>query len=104
MPRGDVHRVRLPRAAGGHEQHGARYGVVVQTDDLLLSTVLLAPTSTRAQPATFRPRVTIRGERTRVLADQVRPVDLRRLGDQADRLTVDELQAVDEALVLVLGL
>jgi mRNA interferase MazF len=104
VPRGDVHRVRLPREADGHEQHGARYGVVVQVDDLLLSTVLLAPTSAQAQPATFRPRVTVRGERTRVLADQVRPVDLRRLGDQADRLSTEELQAVDDALMLVLGL
>ncbi|HEX8157242.1 MAG TPA: type II toxin-antitoxin system PemK/MazF family toxin [Solirubrobacteraceae bacterium] len=42
--------------ARGHEQHGARYAVVVQADELLgLSTVLVSPTSTRARAATFRP-------------------------------------------------
>jgi mRNA-degrading endonuclease toxin of MazEF toxin-antitoxin module len=39
VTRGDVYRVRLP-SRGGREQHGARYAVLVQADELLgLSTV-----------------------------------------------------------------
>jgi len=82
-----------------------RYAVVIQADELLeLSTVLVAPTSTRALPATFRPRVEIEGGETRVLVEQTTVVDPRRLGGSAGRLTPDELGAVDEALTVVLGL
>jgi mRNA interferase MazF len=77
----------------------------VQADELLeLSAVLVAPTSTRALGATFRPRVEIDGSETRVLVEQTTVVDPRRLGRSAGRLTPDELSAVDEALVVVLGL
>ena len=38
--RGDVYRLRSPRATRGHEQRGARYAVEVQSDDLPLSTLL----------------------------------------------------------------
>jgi mRNA interferase MazF len=52
MVRGEVVRVAAPRRARGHEQRGARPGVVVQADELLdLSTVLIA--STRALDPTF---------------------------------------------------
>lgn len=36
--RGDVYRLRAPKDARGHEQSGSRYAVVVQSDDLPLST------------------------------------------------------------------
>jgi mRNA interferase MazF len=79
--------------------------VVVQSDDLLvLSTVLVAPTSTGARPASFRPVITLDGSQTRVLADQTSVVDSQRLGRSAGRLEAAELRAVDEALLLVLGL
>jgi mRNA interferase MazF len=104
MTRGDVVRVRLP-SGRGHEQRGARYAVVVQTDELLeLSTDIVAPTSTGAQPASFRPEIDLRGERTRVLVDQLRAVDHDRLSASAGRLTPSERLAVDEALERVLGL
>lgn len=104
MTRGDVYRVRLP-ARRGHEQHGARYAVVVQADELLgLSTVLVAPTSRSARPATFRPEVEIAGERTRILVEQMRALDAERLDDFAGRLGAREQRAVDEALELVLAL
>jgi mRNA interferase MazF len=79
--------------------------VIVQADELLgLSTVVIAPTSRSAAPATFRPEVEVAGERTRIMVEQLRAVDLERLGDSAGRLTARELRAVDEALELVLGL
>jgi len=79
--------------------------VIVQADEFLgLSTVLVAPTSTGARPASFRPVITLHGTTTRVLVEQTTVVDPQRLGRSAGRLAAAELRAVDEALVLVLGL
>lgn len=104
MTRGDAYRVRLP-AGRGREQRGPRYGIIVQADALLgLSTAIIAPTSRRAAPATFRPEVLLAGEPTRVLVEQLRAVDLHRLDEHVGRLAPDEQRAVDEALELVLGL
>jgi mRNA interferase MazF len=103
--RGEVFRLPAPRDTRGREQRGARYAVVVQADEFLeLSTVLVAPTSTRALPATFRPTITIGRQETRVLVEQTTVVDPQRLGRSAGRLDAAELGAVDEALRLVLGL
>ncbi len=104
MLRGDVYRLSLPRGVG-HEQHGDRYGVVVQADELLpRSVVLVAPTSRSARSASFRPEVDIDGEATRVLVEQVGAVDVRRLGELAGHLSREEQWGVDEAFVTVLGL
>jgi mRNA interferase MazF len=105
MVRGEVFRLPAPKATRGHEQRGARYAVVVQADELMaLSTTLVAPTSTGARPATFRPTIEIGGAETRVLVEQTTVVDPQRLGRSAGRLEAGELRAVDEALTLVLGL
>jgi mRNA interferase MazF len=68
--RGDVYRLRTPRGTRRHEQRRARYAVVMQSDDPPLSTWLVAPTSTWARQATFRPDVEIAGRSTRMLAEQ----------------------------------
>jgi len=104
VTRGDVYRVRLPDGRG-HEQRGPRYAVIVQADALLgLSTALVAPTSRSAVGATFRPEVDVAGSATRVLVEQLRAIDLRRLDQHVGRLTSEELRAVDGALELVLAL
>ena len=104
MVRGDVHAIKLPRRRG-RVQHGRRYAVVVQADDLLaLSTVVVCPTSTSAPPASFHPEIELANERTRVLCEMVGAVDARALGDHVGHLGYDDLQRVDEALLLVLGL
>jgi mRNA interferase MazF len=102
--RGDVYRLRAPRDAQGHEQRGPRYAVVVQADELPLSTWLVAPTSTSSRPASFRPEVEIDGRPTRVLAEQTAAVDPTRLGASFGNLTFDELRRVEAALRLVLSL
>lgn len=105
MVRGEIFRLPAPRSARGREQRGARYAVVVQADEFLaLSTVLISPTSTSAQPASFRPAIELDGTLTRILVEQTTVVDPQRLGDSAGRLDLHELQSVDEALKLVLGL
>jgi len=103
--RGEVFRLPSPRSARGREQRGARYAVVIQADELMgLSTTLVAPTSTSARAATFRPTISIDGTETRVLIEQTTVVDPERLGRSAGRLDADEIRAVDDALSLVLGL
>lgn len=104
MRRGDIFNLRLPKGVG-HEQRGRRFGVVVQSDAFLpRSVVLVAPTSTNAKPASFRPEIDIDGTTTRVLVEQVGGVDLQRLGDLAGHLTPEEQWGVDTALLTVLGL
>lgn len=81
-----------------------RYGVVVQSDLLPLSTLLVAPTSTSARPASFRPAVVISGQRTQVLVEQTAAVDPSRLGASAGYLTFAEMQQIEAALRVVLGI
>ena len=105
MVRGEVFRLPAPRGARGHEQRGSRYAVIVQADEfLLLSTTLVAPTSTSAQPASFRPTIAVDGTHTRILVEQTTVIDPQRLGPSVGRLDPGELRAVDEALELILGL
>ncbi len=104
MLRGDVYRLKLPKAVG-HEQHGGRYGVVVQADEFLpRSVVLVAPTSRSARSASFRPEISVNDETTRVLVEQLGAVDTTRLGNLAGHLSPEELWGVDDALMTVLGL
>ncbi|CAM3125601.1 growth inhibitor PemK [Mycobacterium intermedium] len=102
--RGEVFRLRSPRDVRGHEQSGPRYAVVVQSDHLPLSTWLVAPTSTAARAASFRPEVEIAGRVTRVLAEQTAAVDPSRLGDSVGHLSAGDLRRVDAALRILLDL
>ena len=104
VTRGDVYRVRLP-SRRGREQRGSRYGVVVQADEMLgLSTALIAPTSRSALPASFRPKVEVAGESTRVMVEQLRAIDVERLDDFTGCLSPAEMGDVDDALSLVLAI
>lgn len=102
--RGDVYELPAPRNARGHEQRGNRYAVVVQSDLLPLSTWLVAPTSTSARPASFRPEVELLGGTTLVLVEQTAAVDPERLGRLVGHLSARELADVDDALRTVLDL
>jgi mRNA interferase MazF len=103
--RGDVYQLRAVRDAIGHEQQGARYAVVLQSDDLHLSTAIVAPTSTRAHPYVFRPEVTVRGTTTRLMLDQLRAVDVEKaIGDHVGRLPVEEMIDVSRLLRAVLDI
>jgi mRNA interferase MazF len=104
VQRGDIYELRPPRRPG-HEQQGRRFGVVVQSDALLpRSVVLVAPTSRSARSASFRPKLVIGGEETKVLVEQVGAVDVNRLGDHVGRTTPEELWGIDDGLMTVLGL
>ncbi|MFZ2050390.1 MAG: type II toxin-antitoxin system PemK/MazF family toxin [Solirubrobacteraceae bacterium] len=104
MVRGDLHEINLP-ARRGNVQHGRRYAVIVQADDLLaLSTVVICPTSRSAFPASFHPEVAVLDEPTQVLCEMVGAVDAQALGKRIGHLAHHEMQAVQDALLLVLDL
>lgn len=102
--RGDIHRLRAPRGTRGREQQGARYAVIVQSDDLMLSTVLVAPTSRSAPPRIFRPTIRVNDEQTQILIEQTSAVAPERLGEFVGRVTYEEMEALNEGLRLVLEL
>lgn len=103
--RGDIYRLRDDRSAKGHEQRGPRYAVVVQSDALLTSTLLAAPTSRSARATSYRPEITIDGSPSRVLVEQLQAVDPeKRFGQHVGRLSPEERQRLDDALRLVVGL
>lgn len=103
--RGDLYRLKSSKDGRGHGKAGARYAVVVQSDDLPLSTWIIAPTSTGRRPASFRPEIEINGTKTRVMVEQLAAIDPQtRLGEFAGRLGSSELRAVEIALQVVLAL
>lgn len=102
--RGDIYRLRTPRDTVGHGQRGVRYAVILQTDRLHSSTLLVAPTSTAARAASWRPEIDMDGTRTRIVTDQLTCVDADRLGDLAGRLSAAEVDELDAVLGRVLGL
>lgn len=102
--RGDVYELSAPREVKGHEQAGKRYGVVVQSDEMLLSTVVVAPTSTSAPERSWRPEIVLLRQPTKVLVEQIRTVDPQRLGKLVAHLSLADMQAIDRALKDVLGL
>lgn len=104
MRRGEIYRFKTPKGVG-HEQQGVRYGIVVQADEFLpRSVVIVAPTSRRARPASFRPEIDIDGETTRVLVERIGAVDAQRLGRQVGYVSAEEMWSIDDALGTVLGL
>jgi AcrR family transcriptional regulator/mRNA-degrading endonuclease toxin of MazEF toxin-antitoxin module len=101
--RGEIYRLKPPR--GSRAQAGARYVVLLQAGELLgLRTALVAPTSRRAAPATFRPEIDLAGAPARVLVERLRTVERERLEERTGRLSAEEQGEVDEAMAAVLAL
>ncbi|MFD5747629.1 type II toxin-antitoxin system PemK/MazF family toxin [Streptomyces sp. NPDC127033] len=102
--RGDLYRLRANKNAVGHEQRGVRYAVVLQTDQLPTSTLVVAPTSTSARPGLVHPSFDMDGTSTVVLVEQMAAVTAERLGDFAGRVEPEEWEDIEHAVRLVLGL
>ncbi|MGY2002703.1 hypothetical protein [Blastococcus sp. SYSU DS1024] len=65
----------------------------------------IVPTSTRAQPAVFRPEIELGGVPTRFLVDQLRSIDVQFIdGEPVFFLHRDEQEEVDVAVTRSLGL
>jgi mRNA interferase MazF len=103
--RGDVYETREDPKAQGHEQRGRRYAVILQSDMLIASTVVAAPTSTSARDASHRPEIELMGKQTKVLVEQMQVIDpQRRLGRKVGRVNPSEMADIDGAIKFVLGL
>ncbi|MBS1251727.1 MAG: putative toxinA [Anaerolineales bacterium] len=108
LRRGDVFRVNFGRHTG-HEQEGLRPAIIVQSNlYLALSTVWVIPTSTSARgDVDFHVPVTVQGQRTLALIEQLTTIDkIRRLKptNYLDHLAVDEMEEIDEMMRIFGGL
>ena len=70
----------------------------------MLSTILVAPTSTAAPVRIFRPSITIAGQATQVLLEQTTAVAPSRLGPLVGHASGQGLLDINQALRLVLEL
>jgi mRNA interferase MazF len=78
--RGDVYWVNLDPTIGT-EISKTRPGLVVSPDDMnaILPRVIIAPMTSKGQPLGCRPVLSFNGKDARILLDQLRTVDKRRL-------------------------
>ena len=103
MYRGDVYSY-TPTKGKGHEQQGPRFCVVLQSDHLHKTMVIIAPTSTSAMDLDHRPTVQIRDQTTLVMVEQMGAASPQRLGDFIGTVTLAELSAIEDAMRIVLDL
>jgi mRNA interferase MazF len=80
VARGEVYWVNLDPTIGT-EINKMRPALVVSPDDLnsALPRVIIAPLTSKGQPLGCRPEVKFAGKKARILLDQIRSVDKRRL-------------------------
>jgi mRNA interferase MazF len=76
----------------------------LQSDELPLSTVIIAPTSRSARPRSYRPSITVGADTTQVMIEQTMAVAPERLGEYVGHLRLAEMSRVDDALRLTLAL
>jgi mRNA interferase MazF len=80
VKRGEVYWVNLDPTVGT-EIRKTRPGLVVSPDDMnaALSRVIIAPLTSKGQPLGCRPEVKFGGRKARILLDQIRAIDKKRL-------------------------
>ena len=101
VARGDVYWVNLDPTIGT-EINKMRPALVVSPDDLnsALPRVIIAPLTSKRQPLGCRPEVKFAGKKARILLDQIRSVDKRRL---AGKMGTIELSAWHPLLLEMLA-
>ena len=111
LQRGTVVLVSLDPTRG-HEQRGTRPCVVVSdatvTEDQRFPLLAVVPISSTAGMGAFYPALSPGRSGLRrssyALVDQVRSIDKRRIARAFGRLSPEEIAAIDEGLLLCLGL
>jgi mRNA interferase MazF len=104
--RGDLYWVALDPALGT-EIRKTRPAIVVSNDSCNAfgtRVVVLPVTSNVSSLYPGEALVEVQGRPARALGDQIRSIDKARLRSRLGRLSQDELQAVDDALRITLGL
>ena len=83
VKRGEVYWVNLDPTIGT-EIKKIRPALIVSPDDLnaALPRVIIAPLTSKGQPLGCRPSVKFKGKSARILLDQLRSVDKRRLSEK----------------------
>ena len=106
MNRGDVYWVDL-NPTRGSEINKKRPCVIVSATPInqARNTVIIVPLSTAAKP---RPpivvSVTCLGQQVCAICDQIRTVDKSRLGQLADKLTIKDIDLLENSLRQILSL
>lgn len=109
--RGELYTAQLDPVVGS-EQGGRRPVLVVQNDqgNRFSPTVIVLALTSQLQKARLPTHVTIRAEQTGLtrdsvaMAEQIRTLDKKRLGERIGRLPEEEMRRVDEALRVSLHL
>lgn len=80
VTRGEVYWVNLDPTVGT-EIRKTRPGLVISPDDMnaALPRVIIAPLTSKGQPLGCRPEVEFGGKKARILLDQIRAIDKKRL-------------------------
>lgn len=83
VKRGEVYWVNLDPTVGS-EIKKIRPALIVSPDDLNLNLprIIIAPLTSKGQPLGCRPEIIFQGRFSRILLDQIRSVDKRRLGNK----------------------
>jgi mRNA interferase MazF len=104
--RGEVWWVAFDPAIGG-EIRKTRPAVVISNDvaNRILNRVVVVPLSTRTRKVyPGESLVTFRGGKAKAMADQIRAVSRSRLSRRDGALTADELRALEDAVLVHLGI
>lgn len=104
--RGEVYWVDLDPTIGT-EIKKTRPGVIISNDigNELLSRVIIAPiTSSISKIFDFEVKIQANNLSGKILLDQIRAIDKKRLGKKITKLDKESLYQIDEALKIVLDL
>lgn len=87
VQRGEVYWVNLDPTIGT-EIRKTRPALVISPDDMnaALPRVIIAPITSKGQPLGCRPELEFNGKPARILLDQLRSVDKKRLADKMGRI------------------
>ena len=88
--RGDVYWVSLDPTVGSEIQK-TRPCLIISPDDMntALPRVIVAPITSKGQPLGCRPEVTFNGKQARILLDQIRIVDKKRLENKMGSIPME---------------
>ncbi|CAA0118103.1 type II toxin-antitoxin system PemK/MazF family toxin [Zhongshania aliphaticivorans] len=95
VKRGEVYWVELDPTVGS-EIRKTRPCLIISPDDMnaVLPRVIIAPITTKGQPLGCRPELVFNGKQSRILLDQVRTVDARRLKNKMGKIELEHWHSI----------
>lgn len=91
VSRGDIYWVELDPTIGS-EIKKPRPCLIVSPDDMngVLPRVIIAPITSQGQPLGCRPEIIFNGKKGRILLDQIRTVDKKRLKNKMGEISLED--------------